>query len=368
MDNIASPLLDPYDCNGENPYQIKEILPNKVWQIGYSVENNNYTRPEFREQQKHLLGMDPLSEDYKSKVMMAAKEYGDEAIQAATNDLETVKTLLSKTAFSKEELFDQVPPSRLNMMVVRLNNGELLLYAPVRIHKEAKELIYSWLESIGPVKWIVVASAPYTLFLPDVIKTYPEAKVVGPKFVDESLKGVNALENFYCHTDDENDLDRLNVELQEEGVELFNVDGDVMFNAVLCLVRNEVILECDLIYGHQDGHGVLNLNENTLKQWKPEDFDQRLFKFGSISKPNSPNGFLPNYRFWFMDPESLGASSYNLPSKDGSSSKMMAASLRKVLQKDYKVAVGVNFDIMTRDEFQGSIDSAWNWLDGKPLK
>ena len=300
--------------------------------------------------------------------MMAAKEYGDEAVEAVKKDLENVKTILSKTSFSKEEMFEQFPPWSLNMMVVRLNNGELLLYAPVKIHKEAKELICSWLESIGIVKWVVVASAAHTLCLPDVVKAYPEAKVIGPKVAEEKLKNINVLEKFDYRTDDENDLMRLNVELQEEGVELFSVDGDVIANAVLCLVQNEVILECDLIYGHQDGHGLLNLNESTLKQWKPEDFTQRLFKFRLISKPNSPNGFLPNYRFWLMDPESLGAMTYSPPAKDGSSSRIMADSLRKVLEKDYKVAVGVHFDIMTRNEFQGSIDSAWNWLDGEPLK
>ena len=87
-----------------------------------------------------------------------------------------------------------------------------------------------------------------------------------------------------------------------------------------------------------------------------------------LTKPNSPNGFLPNYRFWCMDPGSLGALMYEQPAKDGSTRNTMANSLRNVLSLQYDTAIGVHFDKMTKDEFQNSINSAWNWLDGKSLK
>ena len=61
-------------------------------------------------------------------------------------------------------------------------------------------------------------------------------------------------------------------------------------------------MECDLLYGHDDGNGFLSLDESTFKKWSPDPSDglMRLFKFAMISKPNSPFGFLPNYRFWIQ--------------------------------------------------------------------
>ena len=48
----SSPILDPYDCNGENPYQIEEVLEKKVWRVGYSSEQFFYTSPKNREEVK----------------------------------------------------------------------------------------------------------------------------------------------------------------------------------------------------------------------------------------------------------------------------------------------------------------------------
>ena len=68
-----------------------------------------------------------------------------------------------------------------------------------------------------------------------------------------------------------------------------------------------------------------------------------------------------------MDPDSFGAMAYDPPVKDGSSCKEMAMSFRKILKLPFKIAVGVHFDQMDRDNFSKSLDAAWNWLDGKSL-
>ena len=329
------------------------------------------TRADVKKQFKRL-GIDPTSEDYRSKVMWAAYDnYGREKIRVTDivkKDLEKYKELHEKKEYSKEEVFDMIPPWKLNMIVVKLDSGGVLLYAPVKIHKEAKELLHSWLESIGPVRYVVVASSAHTLLLPDVVETFPDAKVIGPKFAQEKLKHIKVIEKFDYLTTNEEDLQKLNKELEKDRISIYNIDGDVAANAVVCLVNNKVLLECDILYGHHDGHGLLDLDEAALKQWRPEDFLTRLFKFRLLTKPHSPNGFLPNYRFWCMDPYSLGALTYDQPAKDGSSRKTMAASLRNVLSLQYDTALGVHFEKMTRSEFQNSIDSAWNWLDGKSLK
>ena len=88
------------------------------------------------------------------------------------------------------------------MIVVKLNGGGLLLYAPVKermnewrislhamqntkyfnlqVHKDVSHLLCSWLESLGPVQWLVCASSFPTLLIHDAIKAFPDAKVVGP--------------------------------------------------------------------------------------------------------------------------------------------------------------------------------------------
>ena len=56
------------------------------------------------------------------------------------------------------------------MYVVKLNGGGLLLYAPVKVHRENPELLFSWLESLGPVQWLVAGSGAQIHLLPDAIK------------------------------------------------------------------------------------------------------------------------------------------------------------------------------------------------------
>ena len=129
-----------------------------------------------------------------------------------------------------------------------------------------------------------------------------------------------------------------------------------------------VLLECDVCYGHHDGQGIMDLDAETLKKWRPEDTMMRIFKFHMVDRPNSPNGFLPNYRYWMMDPNSLSAMMYQPPASDGSDRRKMAASIRKILGQQYEFAIGTHFHKMTREDFDSTVDACWNWLDGKPLK
>ena len=100
-----------------------------------------------------------------------------------------------------EERFTVPTPMQLNSMVVKLNSGAILLFAPVRVrdevslHNETQKRdvrqdlglrcsfdciqvgFGAWLESLGKVSWIVVASSFHTLSLPNVLSRFPEAKV-----------------------------------------------------------------------------------------------------------------------------------------------------------------------------------------------
>ena len=175
------------------------------------------------------------------------------------------------------------------------------------------------------------------------------------------------MEKFNYVTTTKADLSKLNKELANEGMQLYNIDGDSVCSAVVGLVENEILLECDLMYGHHDGCGFGHVDKQALEEWKPQDWSFRLFKFGLISKPNSPFGFLPNYRFWMMDPQSFGAMKFDPPAGDGSYCRKMANSLRHVLQLEYKTVIGVHFKQTNRENFRKNINAAWNWLDGKSL-
>ena len=189
--------MDIYDSKGENPYEIEEILEDKVWRVSYRHLLKHYSGSK----KKKSSPMDLTSETFRSTVLNSAKRYGDEAVKIAENDLKIAEIYCNhiKEGISKKENVD-FPPSKLNMLVVKLDNGDILLYAPVIMHKEAPNLLMSWLESLGPVNWLVLASSAHDLCLPDAINAFPKAKVVGSKFAEEKLKYAKVLFNFVSKT------------------------------------------------------------------------------------------------------------------------------------------------------------------------
>ena len=67
---IQSPLLDYFDCKGENPYKVTEIVEGEIWQVGYKMENTMYTRPEAKKMMK-LFGFGWPNEAYNTKVRVS---------------------------------------------------------------------------------------------------------------------------------------------------------------------------------------------------------------------------------------------------------------------------------------------------------
>ena len=93
-----------------------------------------------------------------------------------------------------------------------------------------------------------------------------------------------------------------------------------------------------------------------------------MFRFRLMAKPHSPNGCMATYRFYMMDPNSMGVMGYDKPARDGSSCKLMASSLRKMLQLDFETVWDVHVGLeMSRETFQKDINASWNWLDGTSL-
>ena len=137
----------------------------------------------------------------RNKVRAGAASDGPKALEKVEADLELASSLFNKEEWTMEERFTLPPPMQLNSMVVKLNSGAILLFAPVRVRDEVslpKETqkrdvrqdlglrcsfdciqvgFGAWLESLGKVSWIVVASSFHTLSLPNVLSRFPEAKV-----------------------------------------------------------------------------------------------------------------------------------------------------------------------------------------------
>jgi len=355
---------DRYDLTGKTPYTIEEIKPNKIWQVTYDMENRALSDKALAEEMK-AFGMNPTEEKYQEKCLKAAGLFGNGALEVVKKDLETAKFWYGKENITGEEIMEAGPMS-IKMFVVKLNSGALLLYAPVRIRQEVA--FGDWLDKLGPVEWIVVASSYHTLNIRAVAERYPEAKIVGSPEAEDKLKFVNGLvrNKFDYNLTDRDDLEVANAKLAEEGVQLHYVEGDVACDAVVAIAHN-IALECDLVYGHHDGEGLNQLTKEEFRKFKPEDWETRLFKFASISKPNSPHGFLPNYRYQMMDYNSLGGIDYDQPAKDGSTCGIMANSLRRILMLEFESSLGVHCNLQTRDEFRRNINAAWNWLDGNTL-
>ena len=72
-------------------------------------------------------------------------------------------------------------------------------------------------------------------------------------------------------------------------------------------------------------------------------------------------------RFLMMDPAGLGAMNYDQPAADGSSCKLMAESLRRMLQLDFQLAYDVHSGRIEREDFRKTINANWCWLDGESL-
>ena len=267
-------------------------------------------------------------------------------------DIEKAKYWTSKDSIEDKDVF-KIPAWKLNMIVIRLDNGSLLLYAPVRIRDETR--LGSWLDKLGPVEWIVVASSEHNTHVPSVLKRYPNAKVIGSKVSEQKLSSINALPRKILDYEysDEKSLESVNQLLMKNGVELFYISGDIATHSVFCIAHGTG-LECDLLYGRAD-----------QRKEVPEDWTDRIFQFGLIA--SSLNGLLPNYRIWFMDPSALGFLMVTPPDSDGLDCKKMARSLRGILSRDFVQVVPVHGPIVDSDLFRRSIDCSWNWLDGSSL-
>ena len=77
----------------------------------------------------------------RNKVRAGAASDGPKAVEKVEADLELASALFNKEEWTMEERFTIPPPMQLNSMVVKLNSGAILLFAPVRVRDEVIQLI-----------------------------------------------------------------------------------------------------------------------------------------------------------------------------------------------------------------------------------
>ena len=209
-------------------------------------------------------------------------------------------------------------------------------------------------------------------FLEEFYHRYPEAKIVGTTPAQEKLKGAQALPRSLDTLDYNLDIPELELkatsDLGSQGIKLAYIRGDVCTTAICVTVDDKVMLSADLVYGGADGHKMFGMKREEWLQAGDDVHGLRLFRFCLMSKPNTPNGALASYRFHMMDPDSMGATMWEMPASDGSSLRQMAESLRKMLLMDFEIACEVHSGAnMEREEFRRDIQANWGWLDGGAL-
>ena len=88
--NPDSPLLDPYICNGKNPYHVEEVLVNKVWCVTYDVENFGVTHTEDRKNSE-IMRERPDTEEFKNRTLTTAMIIGAKRRQKQLVPLKTTR-------------------------------------------------------------------------------------------------------------------------------------------------------------------------------------------------------------------------------------------------------------------------------------
>ena len=69
---------DIYDLTKESPYETEEVLPGRLWAVIYTYEDYGLTDKKTR-QMMALMGIDPQSEKFRTKVVDLAAKHGPEA-------------------------------------------------------------------------------------------------------------------------------------------------------------------------------------------------------------------------------------------------------------------------------------------------
>jgi len=354
---------DVYETLGEDHCEIIEVEKDKVWFVTHVRGGENPKG--FKG-----IGLNPTQENY-DKIMEAAKLLGDKTVQQAEKDWSSLKKYFAidpkdgeNGEYCKAYRQDSI------MVVVKLPNGDLMLYNPIPIHEGTK--LGEWMKTMGKVKFIVIGSCYHTLFLPETLTRYPDAICIGTKLSEDKLKAANALPktNLDYNLLEDDEVIAANEALGTTEIKFKFVKGDVLTHSIF-LQAYHTGITVDLFYGHHSNSSCDFVTCKGIFEGKDTDpayFGTRLFDLRLVKKPNSPFGYLPGYRFSGMDPTSaMSKMGCPRPANDGSSCKEMANSLRDILKMDYTNVISIHWGLMSANDFKLSINENWKWLDESTL-
>jgi hypothetical protein len=260
------------------------------------------------------------------------------------------------------------------MLVARLmsgttaEDGGLLLYNPCRMHPQ----VVDYVKSLGgTVRYIVSGSSVHTNQIPQAVAAYKDAKIILAESAElkctaAGMRPADFIYSDHDPTSNPRSYRSAVAELEEYGVQLFHVAGDVQ-TQTLVVIAHDHLFDTDLTcYGN--GHRWLYLDQ---VDWENPtaalNFAQTLY-YAAISNSVVP-GYLPNYRLMAMDPSSPFAKlMLDEPTVD--SCKQMAESLRQMLKLKFSWVDNVHSkkqESLPASEFKRCVNQAWNWLDGNSL-
>ena len=122
-----------------------EIVPDRLWRVKYEFVMASMLTPEGKQQAK-AFGTDPEDPDYAPRVLSGAQQFGEKAVEVAHQDIARAVDLFSNESLTESELID-IAGWNINSFIVKLKNGNLLLYAPVKIRDETG--FADWVNSLG---------------------------------------------------------------------------------------------------------------------------------------------------------------------------------------------------------------------------
>ena len=216
---------DLFEDLKEDPYTVETVVEGKVWKVGYKTADGLFVTGEGVSKFKAFV--DLAGEEARRAVQEVGEDVG--AGERVAKDLERWDEVRKVgREEGKAGAWARAGHNVMNMFVVRLNGGGVLLYSPVLV-RDGSSLDGLIREAGDEVKWIVMASSYHTLYMPSIVKRYPEARLVGSGQGSAKLRGAVALPrgrlDYEVRYGDTGALEEANKLLGPEGVTLHYLEG-----------------------------------------------------------------------------------------------------------------------------------------------
>ncbi len=129
------------------------------------------------------------------------------------------------------------------MTVMRLTNGDVLLYSPVPIDADLKKEI----DDIGKVTHIVCPNNFHHLYASLAMELYPQANLHGPSALHKKRKDLS-----FSHT-----LSAVPHPDWAQDIELLTIEGSLMHETVFYHKPSKVLLTCDIVENFETSDHLL---------------------------------------------------------------------------------------------------------------